>query len=365
VLDTWLKAIRAGHFATWPGLTEDLVRKHLPKELAKVKGHLSQRQKNLRSTTKTISAPVTDSDDSAESDPTPTKIKTHHVFAALVDVGKVYGELTGRFPIQSSRGHQYILTLYDYDINTISTEPMKNRTDKERIRAYTALHHQLLNAGLKTELQIMDNECSNKFRQYLNEQNIALQLVTPHLHRQNAAERAIQTFKNHFVAGLCSVDKQFPMHLWCELLPQATLTLNLMQTSCINPTISAATQLCGKFDFNRTPLAPPDTRVVAHVKPKAHRSWAPNGEDAWYVGPATYHYRCHRVWMTGTNKTIVDTVEFFPQHVKMPHLSSYEMAIQAARELTFALRNPDPAALFANIGHKQHEALARLATFFK
>jgi hypothetical protein len=31
VKDTWLKAIRAGHFATWPGLTEDLVRKHLPK----------------------------------------------------------------------------------------------------------------------------------------------------------------------------------------------------------------------------------------------------------------------------------------------------------------------------------------------
>jgi hypothetical protein len=31
VPDTWLKAIRAGHFATWPGLTEDLVRKDLPK----------------------------------------------------------------------------------------------------------------------------------------------------------------------------------------------------------------------------------------------------------------------------------------------------------------------------------------------
>jgi hypothetical protein len=32
VQDTWLKAIRAGHFATWPGLTADLVRKHLPNE---------------------------------------------------------------------------------------------------------------------------------------------------------------------------------------------------------------------------------------------------------------------------------------------------------------------------------------------
>jgi hypothetical protein len=69
--------------------------------------------------------------------------------------------------------------------------------------------------------------------------------------------------------------------------------------------------------------------------------------------------------MTGTNKTrIVDTVDFFPQHVKMPHLSTYELVIQAARELTFALRKQAPASPFAHIGYKQHAALARLATIF-
>jgi hypothetical protein len=47
VQDTLLKAIPAGHFSTWPGLIEDLVRKHLLKEIATVKGHLSQRRKNL------------------------------------------------------------------------------------------------------------------------------------------------------------------------------------------------------------------------------------------------------------------------------------------------------------------------------
>jgi hypothetical protein len=145
-----------------------------------------------------------------------------------VEVGKVYGDLTGQFPVLSSKVHQYILTLYDYDSNTISTEPMKNRMDKEMKRAYSALHQQLLNAGLKPELQIMDNECYRSFRQCLSEQNIYLQLLPPHLHRQNTAERAIQKIKNHFVEGLCSVDKQFPMHFWCELLPQATLTLNLV-----------------------------------------------------------------------------------------------------------------------------------------
>jgi hypothetical protein len=70
VPDTWIKAIRAGHFATWPGLTEELVRKHLPKKLVTVKGHLIQRRKNLRSTTKIIDTPVAITEDSTNQAPT-------------------------------------------------------------------------------------------------------------------------------------------------------------------------------------------------------------------------------------------------------------------------------------------------------
>jgi hypothetical protein len=95
VQDTWLKAIRAGNFATWPGLTKDLVRTHLPKEIATVKGHLSQRRKNLRSTTATVATPVMEATEPDDPTPATTNIKTHKVFAALVDVGKVYCYLTG------------------------------------------------------------------------------------------------------------------------------------------------------------------------------------------------------------------------------------------------------------------------------
>jgi hypothetical protein len=131
----------------------------------------------MRSTTTTVATPVTESNETGgATQPQPT---SKRVLPALVDIGKVYGDLTGRFPIKSSRCHQYMLTLYEYDSNTISTEPMKNRTDKETIRAYTALHQQLLNAGIKPELQIMDNEFSNAFPQYMMDQNIALQLVPP------------------------------------------------------------------------------------------------------------------------------------------------------------------------------------------
>jgi hypothetical protein len=59
------------------------------------------------------------------------------------------------------------------------------------------------------------------------------------MHRRNRAERAIRTFKNHFLAILAGVDKSFPPYLWDLLLPQAELTLNLLRQSAINPKILA------------------------------------------------------------------------------------------------------------------------------
>ena len=91
--------------------------------------------------------------------------------------------------------------------------------------------------------------------------------MPPHNHRRNSADRAIQTFKNHFIAGLASTDPNFPLSNWCRLRPQAELTLNLLRPSPLNSKLSAYAQLEGTFDFNRTPLAPPGTRVIVHEKP--------------------------------------------------------------------------------------------------
>ena len=65
------------------------------------------------------------------------------------------------------------------------------------------------------------------------------------VHRRNAAERAIQTFKDHFIAGLASVDPQFPIQEWDRLLPQATITLNLLRNARVNPKLSSYAYLFG------------------------------------------------------------------------------------------------------------------------
>jgi hypothetical protein len=83
------------------------------------------------------------------------------------------------------------------------------------------------------------------------------------MHHRNTAERATQTFKNHFIAGIYLVDPNLPLNLWDRLLPQATITLNLMRQSRINPKISTCLQLYGHYDFNQAPIAPPGTRIIA------------------------------------------------------------------------------------------------------
>jgi hypothetical protein len=118
-------------------------------------------------------------------------------------------------------------------------------------------------------------------------------------HRKNAVERCICTFKSHFIiAGLCSIDKDFPLHLWDKLVPQAELSLNLLRAgSRVNPKLSSHAQMHGQFKFNCTPMAPPGIRVLVHDKPDKRTTWSPKALDGWYLGPALDAYRCYTVWI--------------------------------------------------------------------
>ena len=158
------------------------------------------------------------------------------------------------------------MTAYVYDSNNILVEPMKYRTGFDIKIAYQQIRKLLSKRGLQPKLNILDNECSQVLKKYMDDEHKLFQLVPPHLHQRNAAEREIQTLKNHFIAGLVSTHDDFPMQLWCCLLPQAIVTLNLLCQSCINPFLSAHVQLNSKFNYNATPFVPPGTKVIVHIK---------------------------------------------------------------------------------------------------
>ncbi len=105
------------------------------------------------------------------------------------------------------------MVLTHIDSNAIFTEAMKNRTAGEMIRVYQVLINRLLQAGVTPKRHILDKECSEEFKAIIRKNNMTFQLVPPHDHQRNIAEKAIQTFKGHFISILCRTDKDFPLHL--------------------------------------------------------------------------------------------------------------------------------------------------------
>ena len=170
---------------------------------------------------------------------------------------KVYSDQTGRFPHKSSRGNQYIFTLYDYDGNTILAEPLKSRGGKVIAAAFTKFHSRLTRHGHEVKIFVLDNECSNDLKLVTAVADATFELVPPHTHRRNAAERAIRTYKNHRLAGVATCDPDYPIDEWDRLMMQCELTLNLLRTARINPKLSSWAYFNGIFYFNKTPLAPP------------------------------------------------------------------------------------------------------------
>jgi hypothetical protein len=69
----------------------------------------------------------------------------------------------------------------------------------------------LTSRGLTPKLMTLFNAASKLLKDYLHDQNINFQLVPHYCHRLNAAERAIHSFKDHLIAGVCSTDKAFPI----------------------------------------------------------------------------------------------------------------------------------------------------------
>jgi len=269
-------AINNNQFASWPGLTADAVRRYLPDSTATTKGHMKKTPAGVRSMRPKQHTPThihshdnpdhTPSPHKADYFPPPEYSTINHIFcwAALADQidGTTYTDLTGRFPAMSLENNQYVFVAYDYTTNAIIVWAITDRESATIVKAFDDVFSYLESKGFKPKFNVFDNEASHAITEYLRNKDIKWQFVPPNEHRVNTAERAIQTFKNHFISGLCSTDRNFPSQLWDKLLQQAQDSLNMLRTSRIDPTQSAYEILEGPHDFNRTPWAPPGCRAI-------------------------------------------------------------------------------------------------------
>jgi len=142
--------------------------------------------------------------------------------------GTICTDLTGSFPVCSLDRMVSVFILYDWTSNAILAEPIENAKEATIVRVFKEKVEYLAKRGFKPKFNIMDNVASKAVQKFLEEEDIKLQLVEPHNHRVNAAEQAIQTFKNLFIGGISVCDNDFPTILWSKLIRQCQDACNLL-----------------------------------------------------------------------------------------------------------------------------------------
>jgi hypothetical protein len=360
-ISTLLKAIRQGFLKGCPNLSETLILKYLNPSLATANGHMKRPRHGIRSTrpkqkngTIILPAPVPQiappvlplfAPDVIPAYPSPAhsvqpglnviaddgneSIANIFCFGAFADKNSVivYHDLTGLFPFMLFDGSICFFVLYNYESNAILATPIAGLDDVSIFNTYKKYFKDLTAKGFKPKLNVMDNQATRHIKKILTKNDCKLQIVEPHNHRVNAAERAIQTFKGVFIviAALATTDSDFPLQLWDRLTPQVKDTLNMLQASRVDPSKLAYEILNGPYNWNRYPLAPLRCKAVVYKDGNTRGSWASRGVDAFYLGPAKDHYRCNNYYIPDTrNSRVSESMELFLQHCQLPSMTPHQ-----------------------------------------
>ena len=369
---TLLKALENNQLPTWP-LTKSAVAKYLPDHSpATDKGSMRRQRQGIRSTKPTVTKAALQRDVSnpevaADCHPSLEVEEHNQLFATAFTIdpktGTVYTDFTGKFPVRSLDGMVTVFILYDWTSNAILADPVENTKDDTIVRVFKQRVKYLLKRGFKPKFNIMDNVASKAVQRFLEENDIGLQLVEPHNHRVNVAERAIQTFKSLFIGGISICDPDFPTILWSRLIHQCQDACNLLRTSRVHPKVSAYHVLEGVHDFNKTPWAPPGTRATIFNPPELRTSWGPHALDAWYVEPARLHYRNWHFYVPSTGGFRTSgQANFYPRHCIVPVEKPFDEVRRLAGDLTRAVQRMSKEEVRQPCRHT--EALKQLSSIF-
>ena len=367
---TFENAARMGWLGNLPKITANMIAANRPHSMMTAYGHLNRLRQNLRSTTPKPPPPPTDipltpptppqnlsdeqisnqlfiyNDDLIEGEHPEEMVTKALDMANLSPAEKkalsIFFDATGKFPFTSYDNSAYVLIcVYK---NYIHAETMPDRTAPSYVAAYRSAFKFFRKLGHVFSIARLDNETSALLEQFMEiEAKVNHEYISAGTHRANKAERAIQTWKNHYLAGIASADKDFPMNRWTDLNKQAEITVNVLRPFADNPLISAYEGIFGrKYDFLSHPIAPPGTKVIVYEPSDKRPSWNPHGIPGFYLGPALKHYRSVTCYIPSTNGIrISDQCDFFPSKFKFPGASTEEILLNSINKLQSSINNND------------------------
>ncbi len=239
-LSTFRRALKQGFIRSIPYLTHHLVAKYLPLSLPTSFGHLDLLRKNISSSRPKIPpsclGPVASLPPTRRASPRLAAIHDSfppdHSLAHTVHRSEWSAAgLSGRFPIPSHLGSEYILVFNH--LGYIHFVSFQSRTSSSYVSAFRLAAKFFASLSHPLRYLKIDNVTSADLETFFpsSQPPIHFQLVPPFNHRANKAERSIRTGKNHFLSVLSAAHITFPPNRWSDLLPITELTFNHLRSS--------------------------------------------------------------------------------------------------------------------------------------
>ena len=160
---TLLTAASKGILPLWPQLTRANISKYVTETQGTHMGHMQRIRQNLRSTRKKVALYPQYLE--TEGIDIEQEKKCGEVYLMVLEIrrmnGTIYTDLTGAFPVISTRGNKLLYIAYSYNANRILWEPIKSKNDIEMSRVFKTVYDKLEKRGIKPKFHIMDNESSS------------------------------------------------------------------------------------------------------------------------------------------------------------------------------------------------------------
>ena len=120
---------------------------------------------------------------------------------------KIYPDQTGKFPVHSSQGNQYLMIMCEIDSNAILMESMRDRTASGMIKTYQKMVDKLNACDIYPRHQVLENEILEEYKVTIQHNKVTFGWVLTRDHRRNIAEKGIQVVKAYLILDICWVAK--------------------------------------------------------------------------------------------------------------------------------------------------------------
>ena len=126
----------------------------------------------------------------------------------------------------------------------------------------------------------------------------------------------------------------------------------MLRTSRNNNKLTTYEELNGKFDWNRTPIAPLGTGGLLFIHPDSHNTFDPHCDEAFTVGRSRHHYCLLEFYVPTTRGyRISGTFRLNPTHWKISTISEQDKTVAAATDLLEQHKKFTPLSASQNMKH--------------